>query len=91
MNQNQDRTPRTLFAMPRVRVVLYALTFLGFALFFSMILTNKDSRYNRRMEQMDTRRSTRMSMMRENYKRADSIFKEEQKRMAKEQSAEGKP
>ncbi|MFM7773704.1 MAG: hypothetical protein ACKOB6_05770 [Candidatus Kapaibacterium sp.] len=69
------------FASSRVRILVYMLAFLGFGIFFTVILSNKESRYNRRMEQMDTRRSTRMSMMRENYLRADSVFREEQKRM----------
>jgi uncharacterized protein HemX len=76
---NGHASSASAFASARVRILVYVLAFLGFGIFFTVVLTNKESRYNRRMDQMDTRRSTRMSMMRENYKRADSIFKEEQK------------
>lgn len=79
----------SLFSSGRVRVLVYILAFAGFALFFASVLMNKESRYNRRIDQMDTRRSTRMSMMRQNYVRSDSIFKEEQKRMRDAEKLQG--
>ena len=58
-----------------MRFWMYISLTLAFVIFFGVVLSNKNSRYNQRLEQSDTRISTRMQMMRENYLRQDSIFR----------------
>ena len=89
MGTQNDSSQRSLFSSASVRVLLYLGIAAGFGIFFTSIMRNQESRYNRRLDQMENRRSTRMNMMRDNYKRADSIFREEQKRLNETESAKG--
>ncbi len=66
-----------------MRFWMYVSVSCAFLLFFAVVMNNKNSRYNQRLEQSGGRISTRMQMMRENYLRQDSIFRHEQDSLKK--------
>ncbi len=67
----------------RFRLVLYLAITLAFGAFFYTVLSNKNSRYNQRLEQSGARIDNRMQMMRRSYLQQDSVFRHEQDSLAR--------
>jgi hypothetical protein len=68
---------RESYSNNRLRFYVYVVLVVSFISFFAVILSNPNSRYNMRLQQTETRISTRMQTMREGYLKRDSIFRAE--------------
>ena len=87
--QNLIQQFRVFYKQYAIRFWVYILLSVTFIVFFSLILSNGNSRYSMRLKQSDQRIDNRRTLMQQEYHIQDSLFQAEQHSLKKLESNTG--